>query len=506
MRPSTSGVAIVPADRGAAAAPSEFDRVKAGGTATLIAAAGFLTYFAFGYASVRNGWFAFDLDAATPLFLVMIASNLALAATARTWASARWFFYVYEVAHAVALTVLLHWFGGVAMGLLFITYALRVANSEILRPDAPAFVTANLCAGCYATLAFVEAWGWWTPPPVVPPLRDGQYLACAIAGFLPLNILALYASRYAHQLRTFAAHLQGKVAERTAELTEANLELARAYDDLRTAETELLETEKRAALGLLVSGVAHEINNPVSFIVGNMEPLRTSLAMLADVADRQQDRELFAIVGRISRTTDIIGRGAERTAAIVRDLRLFLRTGDCTAEPLDVHDSLEITLRLLSPHWADRVTIHRDYGVVPRIEAAAAQLNKVFMSVLINACEAISGRGNIWISTRSEPGYAIVGIRDDGAGIASDVLPRIFNPFFRTKGIGKGTGLGLAITHSIVDDHGGTILVSSTCGQGTIFTIAMPVSKRATAGLRPPARLERASRALRAVRAMRQRA
>ena len=131
-------------------------------------------------------------------------------------------------------------------------------------------------------------------------LNTGQHVALVTTAFLTLNILALYANRYGHQLRTLAAHLQEKVGERTAELTSANAELAHAYEDLRAAEAQLLETEKRASLGLLVSGVAHEINNPVSFIVGNVDQLRSSLATLQDLAQRHRDGELG------------VGRGEDR--------------------------------------------------------------------------------------------------------------------------------------------------------------------------------------------------
>src|SRR5262249_19212737 len=138
-------------------------------------------------------------------------------------------------------------------------------------------------------------------------------------------------------------------------------------------------------------------------------------------------------------------------------------------------------LRLLRPSWQGRIEVHREYGTLPPIEAAPNQINQVMMNLLANACDAISGRGNIWIRTRSEHGRVTVSIRDDGAGIPAEKLAMIFDPFFTTKGPGKGTGLGLAISQRLVTEHGGTIAVTSEPGGGTEFTIVLPVHRIAVA-------------------------
>jgi signal transduction histidine kinase len=452
------------------------EHVRMRATAALIAALGLLTYFGLVYVIAEQGWFAFDVAKTAPLFVTFVGLNLALAANAKAWVLRPWTFWVYEATHAIGLTALLHLLGGVPMGILLVTYALMVIHSQILRPDAPVFVTANLCIACYAALAWVEATGLMPPPPLLPPLDRGPYLTYVLTAFLSLNMVAVYSSRYAHQLRTLARHLQEKVTERTAALTTANADLARAYEELRAAEAQMLETEKRASLGLLASGVAHEINNPVSFIVGNTEPLRASLAKLQSFAERHQDAALDAAIRRTSRIFDTMARGAERTAAIVRDLRTFAHVGDRELAPLDLHEGIDLTLRLLRPRWVDRVAIHRDYGTIPLIEAAPGRLNQVFMNILANACDAIPAEGNVWITTRLIGTDVTVTIADDGPGIAADDLPRIFDPFFTTKPIGTGTGLGLAISRSIVDDHGGHIAVETTPGRGTAFTVTLPIA------------------------------
>jgi two-component system NtrC family sensor kinase len=161
--------------------------------------------------------------------------------------------------------------------------------------------------------------------------------------------------------------------------------------------------------------------------------------------------------------------------AIVKDLRSFSRLGEATRKAADLHEGLEVTLRLLEPRWRERITIHRDYGTLPLVECDPAQLNQVFMNLLANACDAIATRGNLWITTRAEGERVHVVIRDDGTGIAPDLLGRIFDPFFTTKDVGAGTGLGLAVSHTVVAAHGGRIDVESAPGAGSTFRVTLPV-------------------------------
>jgi len=158
----------------------------------------------------------------------------------------------------------------------------------------------------------------------------------------------------------------------------------------------------------------------------------------------------------------------------VKDLRSFSRLGEATRKPADLQEGLEVSLRLLEARWRDRITIHRDYGALPLVECDPAQLNQVFMNLLANACDAIGGAGNIWVTTRVEGDAVVVAIRDDGSGIPPEVLGRIFDPFFTTKDVGAGTGLGLAISQSIVSAHGGQLDVESAPGSGTTFRVVLP--------------------------------
>jgi len=224
-----------------------------------------------------------------------------------------------------------------------------------------------------------------------------------------------------------------------------------------------------------VAGVAHEINNPVSFIATSVAPLRQRLAAAA--ADAPP--ELGRLIGEADEIVGVMARGAERTAAIVKDLRSFSRLGEARRRLVDVHEGLAVTLRLLESRWRERIVIHRDYGSLPLVECDPAQVNQALMNLVANACDAISGSGNIWITTRAEPDTVTIAIRDDGAGMAPEVVQRIFDPFFTTKDVGSGMGLGLAISHGVVSAHGGRIEVASAPGRGSTFRVVLPVTAAA---------------------------
>src|SRR5262245_38626236 len=313
------------------------------------------------------------------------------------------------------------------------------------------------------------------------PKRSGLFYTAGDADFLRAlgyqAAIALQNAASYEALIALNATLEERVRERTAQLATSNDELAAALGDLRRTQVQLVQSEKMAPLGRLVAGIAHEINNPVSFISTSVAPLRRRIERVAATAPaelRQALDEADEIVG-------VMARGAERTAAIVQDLRSFSRLGEATRKPVDLCDGIDTSLRLLESRWRDRVTIHRDYGEVPLVECDPGQVNQVFMNVLANACDAVvDGRnvwGNIWISTRLDGDGVEVAIRDDGTGIARDALEHIFDPFFTTKDVGGGTGLGLAISHGIITAHGGRIAVESTLGRGTTVRIWLPVAQ-----------------------------
>jgi signal transduction histidine kinase len=282
--------------------------------------------------------------------------------------------------------------------------------------------------------------------------------------------------------------LERKVEERTAELEEA-------LSSLRKAQQQIVQQEKMASLGLLVAGVAHEINNPLNFIEGNLFHLREHTASLTaalgdyEAATKQADAALARRLDEVRNAHDVAfvlsdlpsllaacDEGVARATTIVKELRTFSRTDGGRLSQLDVSASLEATLNLLRARL-DGIEVRRDFEPLPLVECLEGQIGQVFMNLLANAADALAGRGTISIRTRALPGERVlVEVEDSGPGIPADVLGRIFEPFFTTKEVGKGTGLGLAISYGIVARHGGTIRVRSEEGHGTCFSVELPIA------------------------------
>ena len=294
--------------------------------------------------------------------------------------------------------------------------------------------------------------------------------------------------------------LEEKVEERTADLHAANQELKgrhreleEAYQELATAQEQLIQSEKMASLGLLVAGVAHELNNPIGFIHSNMDFIGEYVEHLKGIVEEyeaidlpegatRQQVDRLKKRARLEFTMQTLDEliascktGTERVKKIVMDLRTFSRTDDVGPVKVDLHEGIEATLDLLTKDYKDRITIHREYGDLPKVECFPGQVNQVFMNLLLNAGQAIVGRGDVWIKTSSDLENATITIKDNGCGIANKDLPKIFDPFFTTKEVGEGTGLGLSITYGIVKKHGGTIHVASEVGKGTEFIVELPV-------------------------------
>jgi signal transduction histidine kinase len=266
--------------------------------------------------------------------------------------------------------------------------------------------------------------------------------------------------------------LERAVQMRTADLARKNRELAEALENLKRAQAQLVRSEKLASIGQLVAGIAHEINNPVNAIVNTVGPLEEAIGDIdsADAttrADATKDmRDMIKVVQR----------GAQRTKAIVSALHNYSRTDDESVVDFDVDRSIDDSLELLRHVMKQNVTLEKKLGAPGRVRGHAGQINQVFMNLLTNAAQALSGRDNatITIETTGDAESVVVKVRDNGAGIPPEVLPRIWDPFFTTKDVGEGTGLGLSIVHELVERHGGTIAVDTKLGEGTTFTVTLP--------------------------------
>jgi signal transduction histidine kinase len=298
--------------------------------------------------------------------------------------------------------------------------------------------------------------------------------------------------RFVGELETLNRTLEAKVAERTRALETINADLSKAFGDLKSAQAQLVQSEKMASLGQLVAGIAHEINNPIAFLYANFPHLEeyaeTLLSLVADL------RALTASLPQAERAEELVRQadleflaedmlkvirsgkgGAARIKEIVRSLRSFSRLDEAEFKPALLEDGLDDTLAILHHHMKGRIELKRDYALRRPVPCFPGQINQVFMNILYNAIQAIEGPGTIEVSTGRDGDWAVVTISDSGAGIPPDVMAKIFDPFFTTKKVGEGTGLGLSISYGIIETHGGRIDVASRPGEGTRFQIRLPL-------------------------------
>lgn len=289
--------------------------------------------------------------------------------------------------------------------------------------------------------------------------------------------------------------LEIKVAERTRELATTNAALAerqmgleeslrlqaQTLRELQETQAHLVQSEKMAALGQVVAGVAHEVNNTVNFISNALPVLQRRIAALTDARNaapgRVEEQRLQPLLDQIQTLIVNIDEGTKRTSEIVRDLQDFSRSDASGVRRFSVHDGLDSTLAIIHPEYRKRIAITKAYAPdMPQIICNPGQINQVFMNILLNAFQAIPGDGNVWISTGHEGDAVRITIRDDGPGIADRHISKIFDPFFTTKEVGKGTGLGLGICYQIITKHHGEIRVHGNEGSGAEFEIILPLA------------------------------
>jgi signal transduction histidine kinase len=284
--------------------------------------------------------------------------------------------------------------------------------------------------------------------------------------------------------------------EKNLRLTHALSSLSAAYEKLKQAESRLVHSEKMRSLGQLVAGVAHELNNPISFISANVEHLRAYVERLASalqvygtidlppparahIEKAHDELAIAAALADLPGLLDDCEEGARRTKEIVSELRTFSRNEDGAQwRVTDLRRGIDTTIGFLNHRFRNRIEIHKLYDDVPDVECLPGQINQVFMNLLANAADAVGERrGNIWIRIAAGERTVEVSVRDDGEGMDAGVCARIFEPFFTTKEVGRGTGLGLAVSYAIVQRHRGSIFVDSRRGIGTTLTVRLPIQQ-----------------------------
>jgi signal transduction histidine kinase len=317
--------------------------------------------------------------------------------------------------------------------------------------------------------------------------------------------LLLLLGWFGAKLRAANIHLERRVQERTRELSEA-------LKQLKESEAQLIQSEKMSSLGQMVAGVAHEINTPLAYVKNSLGAVADKLPDLRDAIEQSEkllallqagananaeelSRQFALVTGRVAKLKqqkvmqELGGlvkdglHGTGQMAEIVGNLKDFSRLDRSKVTSFDLNEGLASTL-LLAKHLLKSVTVKRELGDIPPIVCSPSQVNQVFLNLVTNAVQAMpEERGTITLTTRAADGGVTVEVADDGKGIAPEVLPKIFDPFFSTKEIGKGTGLGLSISYKIVEQHGGRIEVESQVGAGTKFTVWLPLKPPADAEL-----------------------
>lgn len=284
-------------------------------------------------------------------------------------------------------------------------------------------------------------------------------------------------------------------AERNV-LAKTNFELQKTNQKLRDAQTQLVQQEKMASLGQLVAGVAHEINNPLAFVISNskifsqsfedyhlllkayqnLRPVLQEAGKLQEIVAIEDEIDLAYLMEQIPHLNKDVEEGLERIRQIVLALRNFSRLDEAEQKRANLIEGLESTLNLLQHQLKNRIKIVKNFEKIPEIDCFPSQLNQVFMNVLVNAIQAISDLGTISLSTRTENESVVIEIQDDGQGIPESILPEIFNPFFTTRKVGEGTGLGLSISYGIIEKHNGEISFTSICEKGATCRIKLPIN------------------------------
>jgi two-component system, NtrC family, sensor kinase len=304
-----------------------------------------------------------------------------------------------------------------------------------------------------------------------------------------------------------------KLSSTQKALEQQTLELSETLGNLKQAQIQLIQSEKMSSLGQLMAGVAHEINNPVNFIHGNLTPAKEYIEDLISFFNlfcecypqphpKMQawikSADMNHLVTDLPKLLNSMEVGSDRIRDLVLSLRNFSRLDEADRKPVDIHEGLESTLLILqhrlkrAPNFPG-IEVNKSYGDLPLVECYPAQLNQVFMNLLANAIDALEEAstklepsqpspqtpGQIWISTCMLNAERVqIMIADNGLGISESALVQIFDPFFSTKPIGKGTGLGLSISYQIITEkHQGTVTCESSPGQGTKFRLEVPIRR-----------------------------
>jgi len=383
----------------------------------------------------------------------------------------------------------LTWYSGSAFpyiylyGLVFITEILRVILIAIFRKKDGAWILGigTLIVGVaviYEQLMDLNIL------PIIKRINNPGYYS-----FLALLIsMSVYLARNFAQtkktLEKLNVELEDRVKHRTEELAEANQGLERRNIELRQTQNQLVQSEKMAALGNLVAGISHEVNNPIGAVnsaadvitrcINRITSILETSETVDDIKNNKQFQRSFKILQDNNQVTATAG---DRIAKLVGSLKNFARLDEAEFQKADIHEGLDSTMTLIHHELKNKVEVLKEYGEIPNIFCYPNQLNQVFMNLFVNAAQAIEDKGVIKIKTSADDTNVYVEIADTGKGIPAEKLNRIFEPGFTTKSSGVGTGLGLSISYNIIQKHKGDITIKSEVGKGTEVVITLPIKQ-----------------------------
>jgi signal transduction histidine kinase len=348
----------------------------------------------------------------------------------------------------------------------------READTSLHVAIAAALATLLLGAGIASVLSEILARPVTRLAQDVTRLRAGERIPLIASRFVTREVAILIdaLSDLVAEVRAHETHLEATVADRTASLETANAEIAARLQELKSAQSQLVENGRMAAIGQLAAGVAHEINNPASFTLSNLTYLEKNLSSPA--RDAEPDIEDLRIAAK-----DAL-EGAERIRDIVKDVRVLSR-GNAGPEALfDLNDAVRSAIRVCRGETLHRAEVSMDLQDALPVRGNVSAVSQIFLNLIVNAAQAMPAgrRGRISVRTRDQGGVVVATVTDDGCGIAPENLPHLFEPFFTTKANSNGVGLGLSIALDTLRRHRGTIEVHSKVGEGTRFELRLPLA------------------------------
>ncbi len=361
-----------------------------------------------------------------------------------------------------------------------------------IQPDDSEHIAASEMLGCTISGRFIY------------PLRSFGRTMCLVECWLPAESLPLVSVDLIRLIEKsseqFSLLFERKQAD--SQLKRQYKRLKFTLDELQSTKTALYHSEKLASLGQLAAGIAHEINNPVAYVMGNFNPLNDyvdsmtrmldlhgKFVSIIDQADvpvapelRQQidqmgaDLDLDYVIEDVRSLVEESRNGLQRVREIIINLNEFSRKDSVNSEPTDLNSCIRLTLQILKNEIKHGIDVSVDYGDLPLVNCQPGLIQQVLLNLIKNGAQSMDGNGAMQISTTSEGENAVVRVRDSGGGIPEEVQAKIFDPFFTTKPVGQGTGLGLSLCHGIIERHNGTLEITETSEHGTEFSLTLPVT------------------------------